>query len=111
VRYRARTGAVGLRLHKRQAPGVGVYPQQAPTLDDASGYLEPAAGVDPRIERQLDVVALILAARAQVRHPQRGVGRAEHEIVPALRRSIRQVAEQVASGELAGHRDLLVEIA
>ena len=58
---------------------------QAAPLLNGSAHLHPAARVDARVERQLE----ILAARTEIRHPDRCVGRPQHEVVPALARRVR----------------------
>ena len=78
------------------SPATSSHSSPRPVLHDA-GDFEPASGVEPGVEREVEALALRLRAA----DPDGRVGRAQHEIVPALAGRIRQVAEQIPAAELA----------
>ena len=55
-------------------------PQQPTTLLHRARNLQPSSGIDPRVERQLEV----LAPRPKIGNPNRRIGGAQYKIVAAL---------------------------
>ena len=101
---------VGRRLPERQASGLGVEQQEPARLLHRAAQRQPSAGVDARVEAELELLAGgVLQLRPHVGDPDRRVGRAEDEVVAALAGRVRHPAEQVAPRELPGDGDLLIE--
>src|SRR5262245_55347547 len=95
------------RLRKLKPVSRDLEPLQPASLLDDAADLEPAAGVNASIERQIEAFAL----RAGTAHPDRGIGRANHEIPPASSWCIGKVSPEVSTGELADHGDSLIQVA
>ena len=76
-------------------------PAHGPTTP--SGHLQPSAGIYPRLDRQIESPP----ARTEVRHPHGCVCRAQHEVIAALTRRTRLIAEQVAAAEFTDDGDVL----
>ena len=70
---------------------------------DRAGDFEPAIGVDPTI----DVEVESLSARPDVGDPERAFSAAQDEVVVALAGRAWQVAKEIASAEVAGDGDRL----
>ena len=74
---------------------------------DDAGHLKPPVGVESGHDVEVEPVALRLHAH----DPDGGVPGPQHEVVARVARRLRQVAEQVAGAEPAGHGDRSVAIA
>ena len=79
-------GRFGRGLRSLRLPACASSHLQSAALLQRAGDFEPAPGVDPRVEREVEVAA----ARLDAGHPDRCIDGAQHEIVRLLAGRVRR---------------------